>query len=82
MSDQDAPPRLEDVQITLIREAPVSKRLRAVASLVKTTRRLSWQGLSLRVIKVQGGQLDAEYLERWSRSLGLYDLLQKALREA
>ncbi len=36
----------------------------------------------LGVIKVQGGQLDSVYLERWSRSLGIHGLLEKALREA
>lgn len=45
---RDTDPRVEELQIALIREAPVHKRLQAVSSLVKATRRLSWQGLCMR----------------------------------
>jgi len=35
----------ERFQIELIRKMPVFRRLQMVASLVKTTRQLSWQGI-------------------------------------
>lgn len=38
----------EKVLIQLLREAPVYKHIKIVASLVKTTRRLSWQGIQER----------------------------------
>jgi len=44
-SYRDTDPRIERLQIGLIRGAPVYKRLQIVSSLIKTTRRLSWQGL-------------------------------------
>ncbi len=45
---RDTDPNIEELQIALIREAPVFKRLQAVSSLVKATHRLSWQGLCIR----------------------------------
>lgn len=36
----------------------------------------------LGILGVQGQRLDREYLERWSRHLGVEDLLSRALREA
>ncbi|MBN2408758.1 MAG: hypothetical protein JXE07_03390 [Candidatus Aminicenantes bacterium] len=39
---------IEELQIVLIREAPVHKRLQAVSFLVRATRRLIWQALCLR----------------------------------
>jgi len=36
----------------------------------------------LGVMKVQGEQLDAAYLELWAKRLSIFDLLQKALQEA
>ena len=33
------------------------------------------------VIKVQGKNLDFEYLEKWSKKLGIFNLLEKALNE-
>jgi len=44
----DTDPRIEDLQIDLIRKAPVYKRLQVVSSLVRTTRFLSWQGICAR----------------------------------
>lgn len=40
--------KAEQVHINLIRKASISKRLRAVNSLVRTTRRLSWRAVSER----------------------------------
>ena len=40
--------KVEQVQITLIRDSSISKRLRAVNSLVQTTRWLSWRAISER----------------------------------
>lgn len=37
--------KAEQMQIKLIRESSISKRLRAVNSLVKTTRFLSWRAI-------------------------------------
>jgi hypothetical protein len=36
----------------------------------------------LGILKVQRGRLDAAYLRRWAESLGLTELLERALREA
>ena len=36
----------------------------------------------LGVIKVQADSLDKEYLTRWSKELGIVELLQKAFRES
>lgn len=41
----DTHPETERIQIELIRKAPIFRRLQVVASLVKTTRQLSWQGI-------------------------------------
>ena len=41
----DTHPEAERFQIELIRKMPVFRRLQMVASLVKTTRQLSWQGI-------------------------------------
>lgn len=40
-----------------------------------------WQDL-IGVIKVQGDALDLEYLKHWAPSLGVTDLLERALNEA
>jgi hypothetical protein len=42
---RDTSPQAETVQLDLIRKAPVYKRLQVVASLVKTTRWLSWEAI-------------------------------------
>jgi len=44
----DTDPQAERMQVKLIRESSISKRLRAVRSLVQTTRWLSWQAVSER----------------------------------
>jgi hypothetical protein len=41
----DTGPSAEKVLIQLLRQAPVYRRLEIVDSLVKTTRRLSWQAI-------------------------------------
>lgn len=41
----DTHPEIERLHIELIRKAPISRRLLMVASLIKTTRQLSWQGI-------------------------------------
>lgn len=41
----DTHTKAEQFHIELIRNAPIFRRLQMVASLVKTTRRLSWQGI-------------------------------------
>lgn len=41
----DTHPEVEQLHIELIRKAPIFRRLQMVASLVKTTRQLSWQGI-------------------------------------
>jgi len=41
----DTHPEIERLHIELIRKAPIFRRLQMVASLVKTTRQLSWQGI-------------------------------------
>ncbi|HHT9158900.1 MAG: hypothetical protein A2099_02400 [Planctomycetes bacterium GWF2_39_10] len=41
----DTHPEIERLHIELIRKTPISRRLQMVASLVKTTRQLSWQGI-------------------------------------
>jgi hypothetical protein len=38
----------EKILIRLLREAPVYKHIEIVSSLIKTTRRLSWQGIQER----------------------------------
>jgi len=38
----------EEILIRLLREAPVYKHIEIVSSLIKTTRRLSWQGIQER----------------------------------
>lgn len=40
-----------------------------------------WRDI-LGVIKVQEGQLELEYLQKWAVELGVADLLQKALKES
>lgn len=42
---RDTSPQAEAVQLDLIRKAPVYKRLQVIASLVKTTRWLSWEAI-------------------------------------
>ena len=44
----DTDPDVERFQIELIRKASISQRLQIVASLIKTTHRLSWIGLCKR----------------------------------
>jgi hypothetical protein len=39
-----------------------------------------WQDI-LGVLKVQGGQLDLEYMRRWSSDLGVAGLLERSLSE-
>lgn len=41
----DTNPEIERIHIELIRKASISRRLQIVASLVKTTYQLSWQGI-------------------------------------
>jgi len=73
---------------------PDPPRLAAVKSAEDTVlRKLQWYkeggGVSdrqwkdvLGVMKAQGSRLDAPYLDRWARLLGLLDLLKKARAEA
>ncbi|MGB7295983.1 MAG: hypothetical protein WBC70_10375 [Candidatus Aminicenantales bacterium] len=44
----DTSPKAEEIQISLIRESSIFKRLRTVNSLVQATRWLSWQAISER----------------------------------
>jgi methionine aminopeptidase len=53
--------KAEKMQIKLIRESSISKRLRTVNSLVKTTRWLSWRAISERY----PGQTDQFLVERY-----------------
>jgi hypothetical protein len=41
----DTQPQVERIHIEMIRKAPLSLRLQMVASLIKTTRQLSWRGI-------------------------------------
>jgi len=41
----DTHPQVERLHIEMIRKAPISLRLRMVASLIQTTRQLSWRGI-------------------------------------
>jgi len=61
----------------LIREAPVHKRLQVVSSLVKITRRLSWQGLCERYPKET---MEARVERFFSLLYGDILLAQKAVR--
>ena len=45
IQSSDTHPEIERLHIELIRKTPISRRLQMVASLVKTTRQLSWQGI-------------------------------------
>jgi hypothetical protein len=45
---RDTDIRTEEILIQLLREAPVYKHIEIVSSLIKTTRRLSWQGIQER----------------------------------
>ncbi|MEK7291646.1 MAG: hypothetical protein AAB013_06990 [Planctomycetota bacterium] len=45
IQSSDTHPEIERLHIELIRKAPISRRLLMVASLIKTTRQLSWQGI-------------------------------------
>ncbi|MCX6568133.1 MAG: hypothetical protein NT147_03665 [Candidatus Aminicenantes bacterium] len=45
---RDTDIRAEEILIQLLREAPVYRHLEIVSSLIKTTRRLSWQGIQER----------------------------------
>ncbi|HKP86808.1 MAG TPA: hypothetical protein VJZ26_11960 [Blastocatellia bacterium] len=42
---------------------------------------LQWRDV-LNVLKVQGGNLDLEYMRHWARELGVADLLEQALTDA
>lgn len=53
--------KAEQMQIKLIRESSISKRLRAVNSLVQATRWLSWRAISERY----PGQTDQFLVERY-----------------
>ena len=76
---RDTDPKVEELQIALIREAPVHKRLQAVSSLVRATRRLSWQGLCLRYPE----EAEEARIERFFTLLyGDLDLARKAIRAA
>ena len=44
----DTDPKVEQMQIQLIRKSSISKRLAAVNSLVRTTRWLSWRAITER----------------------------------
>lgn len=41
----DTHPEIERMHIEMIRKAPVFRRLQMAASLIKTTRQLSWKGI-------------------------------------
>jgi len=76
-SQRDTDPRIERLQIGLIRKAPVFKRLQVVSSLVKTSRRLSWQGLYERYPKET---MEARVERFFSLLYGDIPLAQKAVR--
>ena len=48
IQSSDTHPEIERLHIELIRKAPISRRLQMVASLIKTTWQLSWQGICKR----------------------------------
>lgn len=74
---RDTDPRIEKLQIGLIRDAPVYKRLQVVSSLVKTMRRLSWQGLCERYSEES---MEARIERFFSLLYGDLPLAQKAIR--
>ena len=41
----DTDPKMERIHIEFMRKAPISRRLQMVASLIQTTRQLSWRGI-------------------------------------
>jgi len=70
----------EKVLIRLLREAPVYRRLEIASSLVKTTRRLSWQGLCKRLPGETPRTLAEQFLLLLYPSLPDADKIVKCLR--